>query len=205
MRKNYLVAFAFAVRLISGREPSVAVFDKAAFRKAVEDGLPTDPRDLAVRYAVSHEEIAIPILVAAIKEKLNDRQAERFNLVAIDWATYNASERAADAVADLCAADVKRCPLLVKKLLNHGAARDRQYEIAYYTVERYPILMEPVATWVADSMKFSTAARDFAREVLKREKAGHPIRDNDQLLTRIPSEARERVKQAVETARNAGR
>ena len=106
-------------------------------------------------------------------------------------------------MADLCAVDEKRCPSLVQKLLNHAAARDKQYEIAYYTVDGYPNLLDPVATWVVDSMTGSVSDRYLARELLRREKAGHPIRDDDPLLSRLPSEARERVNRAIESARNA--
>lgn len=205
MSKKHLIAVAFAVRLISGQEPTDAAFDEAAFRKAVNDGLPTDHGERTVRYILSHEDIAIPILVEAIKAKLNDKQSEQFVERAIDWGTYSASERAADAVADLCATDDKRCPSFVKTLLNQAAARYRRYEISYYTVERYPNLLDVVAPLTVDSMKWSTSARDFARELVKREKAGHPLRDDDPLLSRLPAEARERVNRAIATARDEER
>jgi hypothetical protein len=143
--------------------------------------------------------------VAAIKEKLSDKQSENFIWTATSWVTYNANPRAVDAVADLCAADELLCPLVIKKLLNNAAARDRHYEIAYYAIERHPNLLAFVTTWVTDSMKWSMSARDLGRELVKRESAGHPIREDDPILSRLPTNAKQLVERAVENARREDR
>ena len=127
--------------------------DEIGFRSAVLNGLPF-PTGLAAGFALNHEEIAIPILVDAIKVKLTDAHAEsdksihRFIQVAAKMVMYNGSQRAIDAAADLCSIDQKDCPWLVTMLLDGARTRQHPYATAYDIVEQYPNLLDLVVPWV---------------------------------------------------------
>ncbi len=204
MKKRNLIAFAFAAwSLAAAQESSEAPFDEAAFLKAVQDGLPSDPKGRAMFFAINHEEVAVPILVAEIESKMNDPDADYFIRSAAGLAIYNANQRAVDTVADLCLTDQKRFAWLVDQVLYSAMSRERAYELALHAVERHPGLRELVIHWVDDAMKFQATDMTLARELLNREKAGIPIEASDPLLSRLPAATRERINRAVDNERIA--
>jgi hypothetical protein len=85
MVKRYLVVFALSALVLPGQETKEAAFDEVAFRKAVQDGRLEDPGDRAMFFALQHEEVAIPILVAGIKAKLNDPDANQLSWRLLIW------------------------------------------------------------------------------------------------------------------------
>ena len=78
-----------------------------------------------------------------------------------------ANPRAVGAVSDLCIIHRKRFSWLVGQVLNDAVGWQREYELAYYTVDRYPGLQDLVASWLKDSLKASTMDLELARELLK--------------------------------------
>jgi hypothetical protein len=203
MLTRYFIAVAFTVRLLAGQGSAVPPFDEAAFRKAVHEGLRYDPKTRATDFALKHEDIAVPILVAEIKSKINDPQAQNFILNAASLAMYSANERAADAASDLCLASEALCPWLVQQLLGDASGRRRSYQIAYYAIERHPGLLGPVIAWVVDAQKSGIGPVLLAEEMVGREKTGHPIDENDPIFGRLPADAKERVNKALERVRAA--
>jgi hypothetical protein len=201
MVTKFLVVIALSAPVLAGQGAKDARFDETEFRKAVKDGLLPDAGDRPMFFALKHEEIAAPILVAEIKAKLDDPNAEYFIRKAADLAVYQANQRAVDVVADLCQTDQKRFSWLVEHVLNHAVGWQREFELAYYAVDRYPHLRGLVKNWAEEALKLSRMDLRLARELLKREKAGHLIRPEDPLLSLLAPETREIVYRAVETAR----
>jgi hypothetical protein len=202
MLKKYVIALTLYAPFLAGQTGD-SNFDEGSFRKAVQAGLPPDPKDRADRFALGHEEIAIPILVTEIKAKakLTDPETDLFILKAANLAIYKANQRAVDVVADLCQTDQKRFSWLVAQVLNSAVSYQREYELAYYAVEHYPILREAVMKWLDDTLKLQMMDVRLARELLKREKAGHLYWVDDPLLSGLPAETRDRVDKAVEKIR----
>lgn len=175
------------------------------FSSAVRDGLPPAEAHAASAFVLSHEEIAIPLLLRQVKAKLEDKDAEEFVTRATGLIAYAASNRAIDAIAELCSIDEQRFGPLVKRLLNHAINREREYEVASFGFEKYPGLREIVGSWVEDSLHFPLSDLAFAKEVLRREKAGHPISEEDALMVKLPAATRNRINLAVERARTEER
>jgi hypothetical protein len=208
MPRGWLIVVAFAASLSGGQSPSAvpAPMDEAGFRKAVQDGLPA-PDNLAGLFALNHEDIAIPILVDAIKATVadnragNDRQKKLFIREAATLITYRASQRAIDAVAGLCAFSQKDCPEFVSMLFGGGRNEEHPYATAYQVVEQYPSLREFMLVRVKEALSVPEEARSFADDVLEREKAGHRLSDNDAIMSGLTVEMRERIHKAVEKAR----
>lgn len=194
------IFIAVAVQVLTGQE-STTMPNEATFRKAVQDALPLDQMNSATLFVLNHDEIAVPILVAEIKAKWNDAGAADFVRRAAALIVYAANQHALDAVADLCLTDEKRFSPLVGRLLDHAINREREYEIAYYAVENHPNLREIVARWVEESLSFSLADLALAKELVKREKSGLAIRENDPLVSPLPVAAKERIKTAIEKVR----
>ena len=120
----------------------------------------------------------------------------------VDMATYNADRRAVDAVADLCGVDQGSCPWMVNMVLNSGTARQHPIVTAYDVVERYPNLRKLVLPWIEErTTKYPLVATRFARELLRREKAGHPIDGSDAVISGLSPAAKEVIVQAVEQER----
>ena len=201
MAKKCVIVFAHSVLVLGGQEAKDTTFDEAAFRKAVQDAQLLDPKGRPTFFALKHEEVAVPILVAGIKAKLNDPDADYFVRVAADLAIYQANQRAVDVVADLCLTDQKRFSWLVEQVLNRAVGWQREFELAYYAVDRYPHLRDLVKNWTEETLRLSRMDLRLARELLKREKAGHLIRPEDPLLSLLAPETREIVYRAVERAR----
>jgi hypothetical protein len=209
--KTKLVLGAMGLILMSGmvlggQKSDDAPLDEAAFRKAVRDGLQPDPKDRWIFYALGHESTAIPILVTEMKSrtKLTDPETNYFMRKAGDLAVYQGNRNAVDVAAELCQTDPKRFSWLVAAALNHANGWQREYELAYYAVEQYPFLRDYVVAWLQDSLKFSITNVKFAKEILKREKAGHQFWVDDPLLSRLPVEIRDHVLKAVERVRFEG-
>lgn len=155
-------------------------------------------------FAIAHEDIAIPVLVNAVKAKLratqnsNDKRTSSFLRVAVDYATYNATRRAVDAVADLCSVSQADCPWMVTKVLDAGTGQQHPYATAYDVVERYPNLRKLVLPWVEEvTTEAQLMATRFAQELLRREKAGHGIGENDAILSGLSPATRDVVNKAV--------
>ena len=213
MLTRYFVLFAFAVSSLAGQamkhpEPSEAECRSAVQRWSAglrsEETMTADSR--ASVFAIAHEDIAIPILVNAIKAKLRDKQTlndkwkQKFMSAEVDMATYNANRRAVDAVAELCAVDQESCPWMINKLLNAGTAQRHPLATAYEAVERYPGLRGLVLLWIEQKAAKDMAAR-FAQELLAREKAEHSISGKDVIISGLQPEAREIVRRAIEKER----
>jgi hypothetical protein len=208
MLERSFTLLVFAAGLLAGQasKSGQPPLDEAGFRKAVQDGLPA-PDNLAMIYALNHEEITTPILVAAIKEKLGEKrdkdepQRKLFIWEASAIITYNGTQRAIDAVADLCSIDQADCPKFVNRLLGGGRVQERPYATAYDVAEQHPELRELVLAWVKRGLAIPAEAGFFADDVLTREKAGRPFSDNDVIMSGLSAETRERVHKAVEKAR----
>jgi hypothetical protein len=206
VRTNLLVMVAVCATILAAQvtpEPraNTVPYGEAEFRKAVQDGLPVDPLDRAVRYVIGNEEIAIPILMAEIRTKLNDPRDSLFVFFAADLATHRPNQRSIDAAAELYRMDPKRFSYLVEHVLNNGVSFQREFEFAYYTVEHHPNLQEPVMKWLKHTLQLSMMDERFAKELLKREKAGHPYWVDDPLLSRLPDETRKHIEQVVSRVR----
>jgi hypothetical protein len=207
LMRTLILYTAAAVCLIaqaskSNRPPS----DEAGFRKAVLDGLPSST-DRAAGFAHNHEEVAIPILMEAIKARIialqavDEKDPDRFLWVAVQMITYNGSQRAIDAVAELCSIDQKDCHWMVTDVLAGGRTQHHPYATACDVAEQHPKFLDFVAPFVERGLSFSEETL-FAQELLKREKAGRPIQNAEPLLSRLSREARWRLDWDLQTARN---
>lgn len=201
MLQRYLLALALSTACLTGQKPEGAPLNEEGFRKAVKAGLPPEPGDRAMWFALGHKEIAIPILVSEIKTKLDDSSANYFILVAADLAIRGFDQRAVDVVTDLYRTDKKRFSYLIPQVLNGASSYNREYDLAYYAVEHYPDLVNPVTNWFKESLDRGGMDRQLALQLLRREKAGLLIRIDDPLLSRLPQDARDRVQIAIERAR----
>jgi hypothetical protein len=205
-----LAAAFLSIPVRGAVEPTEAEF-RAAVQRWSEGSRSQQTRaadSRASAFAIKHEDIAIPILVNAVKAKLragqspNDKQIHYFMWAAVELATYNAGHRAADAVADLCAVGEASCSWMVELLLNQGTAQQHPFGTAYDVVERYPGLRGFVLPWIEEkTTKDSSMAMRFAQELLKRQKEGHRISENDALLSGLSPSARNVIGRAVETER----
>jgi hypothetical protein len=175
---------------------------EAAFQTTVRGGLrPADTYSASV-FVLNHEDIAIPVLLQAIRENLGNKNTQEFVSRAAELVAYAASNRGMDAVAELCSLDPKRFTPLIERLLNHAINRNREYEIVYHAIDTDPNIRDAVVRWLEESLTFPQADVALARELLRREKAGHSISDNDAVMASLPMATRERVLRAVEKARN---
>jgi hypothetical protein len=223
MRKDLGLAGCFGVLAVVGClpagqapnhiEPSEVEF-KAAVQRWSSDGMRVQQMSAADNragvFAIAHEDIAAPILLNAVKAKLqagvppSDRRTHEFLWQAVDLITYNASSRGVDAVAGLCAADQTDCPWMVTKLLNHGTVQRHPFATAYDAVERYPGLRKLVLPWVEETtIKDPSMATLVAQELLNREKEGHAISDKDAITSGLSPAARDAIDQAVGKERAA--
>jgi hypothetical protein len=195
-----------------GKGPESAEVEfRDAIRRWSEGQTPgaTQPADdRATRFAVGHEEVAIPVLVDAVKARLgtkeivNVKQAEFFVMAAVDLITYNATQRAIDAVQELCRVDAGRCPSFIGQLLGHATSQLHPFRTAYGIVECYPQLREHVTSWVEEqTTKFPSTVTALAQELLKREKEGHLLNDNDSILSGLRPATRHSIDLAVVTER----
>jgi hypothetical protein len=153
MGKKCAVVFTCAAVVLAAQESNARRFDESAFRRAIDAGWPPGPdRSAAAYFAVANDEVATPILVKALKPKLTGKKPTEFVWAGVDWITYNVNERSIDAVADLCSTSQVDCRWIVESLLGHAAARDREYEVAYKTIEKYPDLVKFVVPWVSETI-----------------------------------------------------
>ncbi len=53
------------------------------------------------------------------------------------------------------------------------------YDVARYTIEHYPNLEDALVHWFSNAINSPSAGTNMARELLRREKTGHPIDRND--------------------------
>jgi len=126
MKTLNLVLLALAAGPLAAQVAEAPLLDEAAFRKQVQDGLPGPISAAVKQFARLKEEVAIPILVDAIKARLadtdpkNEKEMHWFVLVAFDLIGYWATPRAIDATADLCSVDQKDCRLMVERVLGGG-------------------------------------------------------------------------------------
>jgi hypothetical protein len=201
MLAKSLLVLTFYPLAFAAQEKNEEVFNEAAFRKSVQEGLKPDPRDRALHFALDHGEVALPILVGQIKEKLNDPGAAYFVRVAADWCVYKPNQRAVDIVADLCQTDLERFSWMVPQVLDRAVGHQCEYELAYYAVERYPKLREPVISWLKDTLKLSMMDERLAKEVLNRERSGRQYWVDDPLLSRLPQGTKEQIIKIIERLR----
>jgi hypothetical protein len=196
MGKRHVIPFVFAVRFLVGQGPDPE-YGETAFRLAIQSGQISDPRGNVEAFALSHEDIAVPILLAAIKSKLDDPTADNFIYIAANLAVYKANERAVDTVAGLYSVDQKRFGWLVQHVLYGAFSRGRGYYLARYAFDHYPEIRGLVIDWVGQALKFQATDLRLAQEMLKREKPGYPVDQNDPLLSRLPVAAQEQIKRAI--------
>jgi hypothetical protein len=205
MLTRFFMVFASLVVLVEAQAPNSnrRQIDEAGFRRAVQAGLPY-PETLAGVFAIENEDIAIPILVDAVKAKWRDEASRnakatvKFTLEAVDLITYNANPRAVDAVAELCQLERQHCEWMVKQLLTHGTAQQHPFSTAYDIVERRSELSQFVLPWVEEkTTNDSLMATRLARELLNREMTGRPISDNDIILQALQPATRRVIDQAI--------
>jgi hypothetical protein len=207
MRTKFAIAFPLFALFLSAQQRQDASFDEASFRKAVQEGLQPDPEGRAMWFGLAHRDLAVPILVAEIKAKAKsyapgaDPAVDFFILKAADLAIRPSDQRAVDVVADLCATDEKRFSHLIQDVLNGARGYEREYELAYYAIEKYPDLKGHVVDWFKAALKPEYEGRNLALQLLKREKEGHLMRVDDPLLSTLSEETRLRVTIAIERAR----
>jgi len=175
--------------------------EETAFQAAVRDGLRSADTYSASVFVLNHDTTAIPILVRAIKENLDGKNALQFVSRATELIAYAASDRGMDAIAELCSVDQERFAPYVERLLNHAINRNREYEIVYHTLEAESHIREFVVRWLKDSLEFPQSDVALAKEVLRRERIGHSISDNDAVIASLPVATRERVFRAIEKVR----
>jgi hypothetical protein len=72
----------------------------------------------------------------------------------------------------------------------------------YHAIDADPNIRDAVVRWLEESLTFPQADVALAREILRREDAGHSISDNDAVMALLPMATRERVLRAVEKARD---
>jgi hypothetical protein len=200
-----LIASSILVAQIASIPTNEEQDGEAAFQTAIRSGL--QPGDIysASVFVLNHENIAIPILLGTIAENLADKSAQRIVSQAAELIAYAASDRGMDAIAALCSLDSKRFAPFIDRLLNRAINRDREYEIVYHALDADPDIRQAVVRWLEDSLTFPQADVAMAKEVLRREKAGHFGGANDTALALLPAATRDRVLLAVEKARSDDR
>src|SRR5262249_18335460 len=125
-----------------------------------------------------------------------------FVKVAVDLIAYNATPHGFDAVAEIYARSQKYCAWSVDSLLNHATTHLHPFGTAYDIVYRYPQFRGLVVTWVEEvTTRDQSTIRTLSQELLKREKGGRPITENDSILSALRPEKREIINQAVLTER----
>jgi hypothetical protein len=202
MLTRLVLATALVLQIAVGQE-SQSIPNESVFRMGVGDGLPNEQMNGATLFVLNHDQIALPLLVDAIKGNLNGTAVdEGFLRKATALIVYAANRHAFDAVAELYGMDRDRFAPLVGRLLDHAVNREREYDLAYYAIEQYPAFRELVVRWVTASLELPHSDIVFAQEVLRREKAGIAVSEKGSLLTRLPVAARERIVRAVERLRD---
>ena len=207
MKTLNLVLLALAAGPLAAQVAEAPLLDEAAFRKQVQDGLPGPISAAVSHFARLKEEVAIPILVDAIKARSagagpqNEDEAHFFVHVAFDLISYWATPRSIDATADLCSVDQKDCRWMVERVLAGGVGKDRPYTTAYEVIERHPELTGLVIPWAQRRLSFPHEELLFARDVVMREREGHPVADNDPIRSRLPAATQELIRNAIEQAR----
>jgi hypothetical protein len=175
---------------------------EAEFQTTVRGGLRPADAYFASVFVLNHEDIAIPMLLQAIRENLGNKNTQEVVSRAAELIAYAASNRGMDAVAELCSLDPKWFTPLIERLLNHAINRNREYGIVYHAIDADPNIRDAVVRWLEESLTFPQADVALAREILRREDAGHSISDNDAVMALLPMATRERVLRAVEKARD---
>jgi hypothetical protein len=175
---------------------------EAAFQAAIRSGLRPAEVYSASTFVLNHEDSAIPVLLLEIRDNLDGKSTQDFVSRASELIAYAASNRGIDAISKLCSIDPKRFTPMIERLLNHAINRNREYEIVYHALDADPNIRDAVARWLEESLTFPQADVALAREILRREKAGHSITDKDAVMESLPTATRERVLHAVENARN---
>jgi hypothetical protein len=207
MKNLHIALLALIAGPLAAQVAEESPLDVAAFRKQVQDGLP-EPIGTAVKqFARRKEDLAIPILTEAIRARLADtgRESEKevhwFVVKAFGLISYWATPRAIEATADLCSADQKDCPWMVLRVLGGGDVWGRPYTTAYEIIERHPELTGLVVPWAQRRLVYPHEELTFARDVVRREREGHPLDDDDPIRSGLPAATRELLRKAVEKAR----
>src|SRR3954468_19724131 len=112
---------------------------------------------------------------------------------AFELIVYWATPRAIEATADLCSVDRKDCRWMVERLLGGGVGQGRPYVTAYRVIEGHAELTGWVIPWVERRLVDSLQQLLFARELLVREKEGHPLDGDDPIRSRLPAATRELI------------
>jgi len=79
--------------------------------------------------------------------------------------------------------------------------KERPYTTAYEAIERHPELTGLVIPWAQRRLSFPHEELNFARDVVMREREGHPVADNDPIRSRLPAATQELIRNAIEQAR----
>src|SRR5215831_12178371 len=150
---KYVAVSALALRLLTGQTRNAGEPNEGDLREALvrwsrgPEGGGMDRQDnRATVFAIRHEDVAIPMLLDAIKAKLrdkqtmNDKRTQHFIHGVVHLATYNAGQRAVDAAAEVCVLDERLCASVIDTLLDNGAAQRHPLITAYEAVGRYPNL-----------------------------------------------------------------
>ena len=207
MKTLHFVLLALVAGPVAAQVAEEPPLDEAAFRKQVQDGLPGPISSAVTKFAWRREEVAIPILTEAIKARLadtgrqNEEEVHAFVLVAFDLIGYWATPRAIEATADLCSIDQKDCPWMVQIVLWGGEVKNRTFTTAYEIIERHPELAGLVIPWAQRRLSVPHEELVFARDVVRREREGHPPDDNDPIRSGLPAERLELIRKAIEEAR----
>lgn len=153
---------------------SVADADEINFRKAIELRLPQLTSTDATRFLLNHSAVAVPLLRSAIEETaFNPASADSSSVSRFaEMIAYAANADAVDAAAELCSRSEERFSPMVIRLLDHAITRKREFEVAAYAADKYPILRKYVAEWLEGDLALPLSEELLAQSVLKHEAAG---------------------------------
>jgi hypothetical protein len=186
-----------------GQNPMASAVDsgEVTFRQAVELRLPPLSLTDATRFVLNHSAVAIPLLQNAIEEDLNAGLGESRSVPKmVEMIAYAGNADAVDAIAELCGTHEERFSPMVSRVLNHAITRKREFEVAAYAAENYPLLRKYVGDWLDGNLALPLSEELLAQSVLKHEAAGDR-NPTDFLLPLLTDQRREHFKTILENVR----
>ena len=203
IEKRVAVALLAISTAAFGQNPMTSVADsgEAKFRQAIELRLPPLSLTDATRFVLNHSAVAIPLLRNAIEEDLNAGLGDASSVPKLaEMIAYAANADAVDAIAELCATHEERFSPMVNRVLNHAVTRKREFEVAAYAAENYPVLRKYVGDWLEGNLVLPLSEELLAQSVLKHEAAGDR-NPKDFLLPLLTNRRREHFKTTLENVR----
>jgi hypothetical protein len=180
---------------------STADFNEPEFRQVVHLRLPGPNLTQATRFVLNHSSVAVPILREAVEDDLKVGLNDSDSISRLtEMIAYAANSDAMDAVAKLCVAHEERFSPMVARVLNHAVTRKREFEVAAFAAERYPLLRSYIGEWLATNLAFPLSEEALARSVLKHEASGDR-NPKDSLMPLLSERQREHFETTLESVR----